>query len=359
MAYRTAGYLLLIIILMACSNARSQTPAPTLSPKPTPTTALGSEFHRWFDIEAFTLSTRYRYVRNNAGVVTNNQAQWQTQFRPRLKFDSKGKYSIAAVIATGNVFNGGWNNLGPGTGKPQSNLFVKQLFFDAKPTKKMELQFGGLDINRGEGTEITTFDNDGYITGERVVVRAPKTAWFDEISATNAYLGDINHPSIFSRLHRLNNWNYHQLLVRKQATKYVGLSADYTFWAGADILHEAIRIKPRNFFFSTLLLEGYERVSSPNGQGFNAFVEHTVNKKLAINGGVARIDRRMTLNADRFPPGKRVYAGLVYKPNKEFVFQPIMINGVGRLPAASTPRTRIDLILTWNVLETLHRHHVL
>jgi hypothetical protein len=361
MCYRITGFLLLLASFACFCGARGQTPTPvpTQSPQATPSkTIFGREFKRWFEIESWTLSTRYRYVRTDAGVVTNDQQQWQIQFRPRLKFDSKGKYSIAAFVATGRAFNSGWDNLGPGTGTLQTNLYVKQLYLNAKPTKKVELQFGGIGINQGEGTEITTFDNDGYITGERLIVRAPEQLWFDEISATNAYLGDTQRPNIFGRLHRLDEANYHQFLLRKQATKEVAFSADYTFWAGSDTFHEALRAKPRNFLFTTLLFEAYERVSAPKGYGFDAFAERVINKKFTAGGGFARIDRRLLLNADRFPPGKRLYASLTFKPNKEFSFQPVIVQGVGHIAPATLPRTRIDIILTWNVLETLHRHHI-
>jgi hypothetical protein len=153
--------------------------------------------------------------------------------------------------------------------------------------------------------------------------------------------------------------NYGQFLLRKQATKEVGFSADYTYFAGADIFHEAVRVKPKALFFTTLLFEAYQRIATRDGYGFDLFAERVVNKKFLVNGGFARLDRFLTLNADRFPPGKRVYASFVFKPNKEFTFQPIIINGVGRLPALATPRTRLDLVLTWNVLETLRRHRVL
>jgi hypothetical protein len=363
MCYRNC-LTLVILFAAGCLSIRAQTHTPKPSETPTAQTqkseptVFGPEFKRWFEIEAWTLSTRYRYIRTNAGVVTNNQQQWQMQFRSRFKFDAKAKYGVVAFVSSGNVFNGGWNNTGIGTGDFQTNLYVKQLYFNARPNKKVEVQFGGIDINRGENTEITTWDNDGYITGERLIVRHPKALWFDEISATNGYLGDTSHPSIFGRLHRLNESNYHQLLVRKQATREIGVSADYTFWGGADFLHEAVRAKPRNFLFTTLLFEVYQRVSEPGGYGFDAFAERVINRKFTVNGGFARVDRFLILNADRFPPGKRVYGSAFFRPSKEFTFQSIIIQGLGELPVPSTHRTRFEIILTWNVVEALHRHHI-
>lgn len=335
-------------------------PTPTL-PKikaQNPQFLLGDDFKRWFDIDTFSLTTRYRNVRANNGSTLASQQQWQLQFRPRFKFDKKGKFSVSAGIATGNVFTAGFDNTGWGTGRGQTNLYVKQMFFDAKPSKKIEIQFGGIAINLGESSEITAFDVDGYLTGERIVIRHPKAVYFDEVSLTNAYLGDLTRPSIFRRLHRLDDMNYHQFLVRKQASKAVGFSADYTFWGGADIFHQAVRVKPKKFFLTTMLFDTYQRVSSPRGFGFNAFAEKAVNKHFIVNGGFARLDPRLTLNADRFAPGKRLYASISYRPSTMFSITPFIAQGVGRLPAQLSQRTRLDIVMTWNILETLHKYRI-
>lgn len=344
-----------IIFSVTIAVGKAQTPTPSPSPK----TIFGADFKRWVDIDTFNLVTRYRYIRLNNTATLADQLQWQFALRTKLKFDKSGRYGVNAGIFTGTNFISNWNNLGPGTGKPVTNVYVKQLFFDVKPTKKLEVQVGGITINSGENSEATSYDNDNFITGERLVIRAPKHLFFDEISATNAYLGDLTHPSIFNRLHRLNESNYHQLLVRKQATKRIGFSADYTFASGVDTLREAVRIKTKNLFFNTLLFDSYQRVSMPNGYGFDIFGEKVINNHIIANGGFARIDRRMTLNGDKFPPGKRLYTSFVFKIRPDVTLSPLLVRAVGALPTATTPRMRFDFILTWNVLETLHRHLVL
>jgi hypothetical protein len=353
--YKRIVLQLLISALVFIAVATGQTP----SPSPTPETAFGPEFKRFVDVDIFNLVTRYRYIRANNGVKLANQQQWQMAFRTRFKFDRKAKYSVVAGIFSGPQFITNWNNLGPGTGKLMTNVYVKQLFFDARPTKKIEFQVGGITVNNGENSEATGYDNDNYITGERLSIRAPKQLFFDEISATNAYLGDLTHPSIFGRLHRLNEANYHQFLFRKQVNKQVGFSADYTFASGTDTLREALRIKPKNFFLNTILFDTYQRVSTPDGYGFDIFGEKVINKYVTANGGFSRIDRRLTLNGDKFQPGKRLYGSFIVKLRPDLSLSPVFVHAVGPLPTATTHRVRFDLILTWNVLETFHRNHVL
>jgi hypothetical protein len=225
--------------------------------------------------------------------------------------------------------------------------------------KKIEFQFGGLGITNGENTEITGYDNDAFVTGERVIVRNPKKVFFDEISATNGFLGDAAKPSIFHRLHRLNESNYHQFLVRKQVTKQISFSADYTFEAGRDIFRQAVKFKPqKKYFIDTLLFENYERVSTPNAYGFNVFADKALSKKFVVNGGFARVDRRALFNADRFPPGKRLYMSASYKLIPDLTLTSIIIQGVGKLSAPQTPRTRFEILLSYNLLASLQRHHI-
>lgn len=336
----------------AVATVAAQTPMPTGQPSP-------ERFKRWVDLDTFSIATRYRYVKANNDFTVNDHWQWQIAVRGRLKFDKGGRYSINAGAFTGLQFASSWNNLGPGTGEPQTNVYVKQLFFSAKPTDEVEVQVGGITINHGENSEATTYDNDGYITGERVIIRAPKKIFFDEISVTNGYLGDLTRPSIFNRLHRLNESNYRQFLVRKQVTNKVGFSSDYTYAAGTDTLREAVRIRPKNFFFDTLLFDAYQRVSTPKGYGLDVFAEKAVNKNVTVNGGFARIDKNFILNGDKFPPGKRLYTSLLFKFGSDFTLSPIFVRAVGDLPTPVTHRTRFDLILTWNVLGTLRRHRIL
>jgi hypothetical protein len=79
-------------------------------------------------------------------------------------------------------------------------------------------------VVRGESTEITGYDNDAYLTGQRVSVKRPKDLFFDEVSVTFAYLGDLTTPSITNRYHRLDEVNYRHLLASKKATSWLASS---------------------------------------------------------------------------------------------------------------------------------------
>ena len=355
-------YIALALLSVSGVAALAQSPSP--SPKPVEDAAPAKAatlpvpakaFKRWVDIEGLALSTRYRYVETAAGVVTNNQLQYQVNARARFKFDREGRYSVYAGLFTGTSLTSGWNNTGIGTGSPQGDIFVKHLHFDAKPVKWLQVLVGGIAVNQGENSEITGYDNDSYITGERVTLRKVKALYFDEISATNAYVGDINNPNVFPRLKHLGRSNYHQLLVRKQVNKRVGFSADYTFEAGTDTLRQAVRISaPEAKVFDILHFENYQRLDPEKGYGFALWGEKVIRKKLNLSGGFARIDTTM-FNGDRYPRGNRFFIGAAYKLTRELTVNPVLIQAVGPLAAPSIPRTRLDVVFTYNVLETLRR----
>jgi hypothetical protein len=361
-----------IIVLVAAlaASSRAQTPRssplPTEAPvqvkasQPTKATDNSSPIKRWLDIDALSVSTRYRYVNARNGATLLNQQQWQFVARGRFKFDKKAKYSVYMGLFTGPTFTGGWNNTGWGTGNFQSNLFLKHLYFDAKPVKGLEFQVGGFGVSYGENTEITTYDNDSYLTGGRVMVRKPKKLYFDEVSVTFAHLGELTRPGIFRRLNHIDNLNYHQFLVRKLVNNRVSFSADYTFESGKDFLHEGVKFKvPETRLFDTILFESYQRLDINRGIGFNLYGEKVaLKKKLTVGGGFAR-NEQLVLNSDRFPVGHRFYLQGLYKFTPEFSIGTVFVRGVDLLRTPLTQRTRLDIIFQYNILETLKRFKVL
>lgn len=351
------GTITVILILVFLFVTRAQLPSPSPAPsqndaarQPTPK----EKIKRWFEIEQLSLLTRYHFIENDNKTKSANNDQYQFVGKFRFKFDKKGKYSVATNLATGASFTTFWNSTGWGTGTFQKNLNLRQLYFDAKPNKAVEVQFGGLYVNYGDLTENITYDNDGYITGARIQLRAPKKLYFDEISATTATIGDLNRPNIFKRFKHLDVQNYHQFLVRKQFSKNISATADYTFESGIDTFHQAVKIKlpPKNFI-DTFLFENYERVDPDRNYGFNIFGEKKLNKIFTASGGFADIHIR-ALNNDRFPPGKRFYFNGTAKLSPEFSLTMQITQGVGPI-SPNIARTRLDIILNYNILETLRR----
>lgn len=346
-----------LVTLATVRPADGQTPdiASNAAGKPDKQKSSGEKIKRWLELDGLAVSFRYRHITNNVNLHPADVGQFQFQAKGRFKFDEKGKYSVYGGVSTGNSLTSGWGSTGWGTGRAQTNVYLKQLYFDAKPVKGLEIQIGGIAPTNGENTEVTGYDNDSYIMGERVAVRNPKKLYFDEISFTNAHLGDVAKPSVFRRFKRLDESNYHQFMVRKRLNKNVAFSADYTFESGRDTFRQAVKFSiPRFRLFDTMRFENYQQVDPVTNYGFGVSGEKKVHKRLTLNTGFSRIDTTM-FNGDRYFRGNRVYAGWNLKMTRELSFNGIWIQAVGPLVGASNPRTRLDVILTFNILETLKR----
>jgi hypothetical protein len=324
---------------------------------PSPTPVVNKELKRWLDIETFIAATRYRYILTHGGDGLSAQ-QYQVIARARFKFDSKGKYSVVTQLSTGNNLVGGWNNTGWGTGDYQGDFPVKQLFFEAKPIKPLEIQFGGIAPNNGENSEITGYDNDTYLMGERVRIKYPKKLYFDEISLTNAFIGDVTQPNVFRRFKRLDTSNYHQVLVRKTINKRVSFSADYTFESGRDLLRQGVKVNaPELKVVDSLRFENYQLLDPKLGYGFALTGEKKLNKRVSFIGGVSDINN-VVFNGDRFPRGTRVFFNTTYKVTRELSVGPLIIQAIGPLDTPATPRTRFEFIAVYNVLEALRHYKI-
>jgi WD40 repeat protein len=328
---------------------------------PTPASQTASapsgKLSRWLDLQTAILGTRYRFIENSSGVTVTNQLQSFVQFRGRFKFDRQGNYSINAGVFTGNGFVVGFNDTGIGTGTGMANLYLKQLYFAARPIRGVEAQYGGLYFNRGESTEITTYDNDGYLVGERILIQRPKQFFFDEISATYGFLGDLSTSNINKRWHGLKESNYHQFLISKKIGERAAVSGDYTFQSGIDTLRQALRVNTPEFkAFDFFRVEVYERVKTNPEAGLAAYAEKSLlKKKLTLGGGYADIDRFYGgLNADRFNIGRRVFFNSSYKLSPEFTLITFYTRGFANAFPISN-RTRFEIFLTYDLLKTLHK----
>jgi hypothetical protein len=314
----------------------------------------GGKLTRWFELQTATIGTRYREAESSAHTITFNQIQYNEAFQGRFKFDAAGKYSVSAGAFTGNQFVASWDDTGIGTGKPLTNLYLKQLYFSMKPTVGIEAQYGGLHILRGESTEITSYDNDGYIVGERLSINRPRQLFFDELSITYAYLGDRNRPDIFARFHRLNESNYHQFLVRKKLGSRAIVSADYTFQDGTETLRQAIKVNTAELrLVDSFRFENYQRLDLKPDYGFAVSGEKAIGKRFNLTAGYAQIDPNYGgLNADRFNIGKRLYVVGAYSIIPEFTVSAYATQAIAN-DFGLANNHRFDLIFSYNLLKSL------
>jgi hypothetical protein len=342
----------------AGSPAPEQRPVtPPIPSTPNPATAR-ARVGRWFELQNATLNLRYRYIDTSAGVITTNHLQHREGVRARVKLDTSAKYTLNFGLFTGVRFTSGWDNTGWGINDAQSNFAFKALHVAAIPIAGVEAQYGGLYIIKGESTEVTTFDEDGYVIGQRVSVKRPKQFYLNEISATVGYLAtDPREIPISKRTKYLNDTpNYRHFLVDKKVGQRAGISTDFTYAAGAKTWREAVNLKtPELRVVDTVIFETYQRINRNPDQGFALTLDKVLDKKLSVNWGYASIDREYgVLNADRFQIGNRVFAMVIYNISTEFLASAFITRAVGN-DIAVPQRTLSNIVFTYNALPALKR----
>jgi hypothetical protein len=315
----------------------------------------GEEPGRWFDVSTAALGVRYRTLEANPD-PTANDLQNTVAFRGRLKLGRAARYAVHGGLASGRGFNGGWNNTGIGTSPRSQNLVFKELFVVAQPTIALELQAGGLYIARGESTEATSYDNDGYIVGERLVVRRRLASFVDEISLTRAFLGDLTDANLFTRLRHVDRANYYQVQGIKRIVM-ASVSADYTRQDLRHVVRAALSVDTAgSVLLDRVRFENYARVRPDPAYGYAITVQRHVTRRLMAGGGLSDIDGGYgTLNSDLSRTGRRVYASISRRIGSAWLGSAQVARVIGSEPFAG-PRTRVDVALGLDVLRALPRN---
>ena len=316
---------------------------------------------RWIDVQSGTVSTRFRFNDTSSGAITHEQLQYREELKARVKVDRSGAYAVNIGLGTGDQFVRGWNNTAYGTPNGfTSNLFVKLLFGSAAPVKGLEIQAGGLGIVKGESTEITSYDNDGYIVGERISVKQPRTLHVDELSITVAYFGDSKTASLWPRFRRLGEVNYYQVLATKRFGSRLASSADVTTVAGATTVRSGLKLNtPGLRQLDSIRFEHYGRFNDDPAYGFSLAGERAVAKWLTLSAGWADIDQNDGgLNSDRFGVGRRWFTIETITLGRELSAQIFYQHAVDNAYALQNRRS-LHIVLTYSVLKGLQRTGVL
>lgn len=256
----------------------------------------------WLELQSVTLGLRYRMLENQLGARSQNWSDHHQGLKLRLKLDRGARYSLTAVAFNGDTFQGSWNLRGLRDGQSSNRVFLKQLYVSGKPLDGVEFQYGGLPIVRGESSEITSYDNDGYLTGQRLSLAPNRIV--DELTVTAGYLGDFRQPSVTRRLHRLDEINYGQVLVKKKLSERVTASVDFTEEDGERTLRQGVVFQPSRVL-DLIRVEAYERVSGERAAGGAITVEKVFGRTRLAGSFASVDDRYRPVNGDRYGRGNR------------------------------------------------------
>jgi hypothetical protein len=353
----------LVFALVAATWAmpvRAQSPPPAPAAPVVPV-VNDPPLRRWLDVQNFTVFSRYRFAANSKDATTSDQLQYRDTFRARFNIDPEKRYTINVGFFSGNSFIGGWDNWGVGnnTTLDGKDNYVKQLYASAAPLNGLELQYGGIYVNRGETDEFISYDDDGYLVGERVSVRRARELYLDEISVTRAAIGPLNTPNLGSRWDGLKNPNYTQLLGAKRIGKMIGASIDYTRQSGADTFRAAVTLHfSKDAPVGTVRYEQYRRVNAQPAAGFGLWAERAVTKHARVQGGYMTVDQFYGgLNGDRMLSGRRFFAigtFSIYGPLGASIYVTHALSS----PYTVSVARRLDAVVSYDVLDSLRRTHI-
>ncbi len=358
---RRALLLCALLSLAPPPLAFAQAPAP--APASPPADEMKPDIppiRRWIEFQTLTTIWRYRFIENSADVTTATQIQYKDVIRGRFNFDAKHRYTINVGVFTGQNFISTWNSTSIGTGDFTGSHSLKQLFASAIPVDGLEFQYGGLYIVRGENTEVTTYDEDGYLVGERVSVRRGKDLFFDEISATRAYIGPFNKTSLTDRWTGLHESNYRQLLIGKRITPQLRASGDYTYDQGAESWHAGVAMSFKHGApLGLVRYEQYRRMTPHAASGFAVTAERPIAGHARLSAGYTTIDELYGgWNGDRIQRGKRVFGVGTIPLNDELTLSVFATQAVDNAYPISN-RTRVDVLFTYDLLRTLRKARLL
>ena len=301
-----------------------------------------------------------------------DSGQERSLINGRFKLDAHDKYSVNFHVSTGRNFNWAFSDsLGDGfyelitpsrarqskaqltrkalaiAADPVGNasyirvsrggeMYVRQLFFSATPIKQLTFEYGGIAIERGVNTEITSYDDDGYMAGGRVRLHDPDHFFFAQVAVTYAYMGAYFDPTLFTRGNRFGQTNYHQFLLEKNLGHRFKGSVDYTGQNGTHTMREAVLLNlHESKIMDSARLELYQRTNDITLQGATfsrsggfAFTGgRSVGKKLQLEAGYASVDQHYTVlansraldayafsfNGDSYGIGNRAFTRASYK----------------------------------------------
>lgn len=301
-------------------------------------------------LDTFNVNTRYRAIEGGNRQWPVNHLQSRLAIQPRLRLDSSGKYTVHAGIFTGERFTSGWSNTGVGTGDAALGLRVKQLYFRANPLAGIEYAAGGLPIARGETTEVTSYDVDGYITGHRVALKREELPLFDELSVTVAAMNPSEDPNVFRRLDGMGRLNYGQVLATKRLNSKVAVSLDYSRHAGIDTVRQGLTLNRITSAVDVIRIDSYQRLQGGTEFGGAIAVDKRIGPRLTAGGGAASIGREAgRLNADRFMAGDRVFATTSYQLAAGLSVSSF-VTFAFRHPESLPNRSRFDVVLSYDLL---------
>jgi hypothetical protein len=309
--------------------------------------------------------TQFRYMDNGDGNVTARDQYYKLSTRVQINIIGDGRTYIQARGESGRSFNSSFDYTGMGMHERYWSYNLKSMFVGQKFGKSLEAQVGGIEYDRGAGTEATYADNDGWLEGYRLTYARPAKGQFvpDKVSATVGYIGDFSQPNLFARLHRLGEPNYVQILAAKKLGKNRDVSAEYDSIQDVSFTREALKWQKLPLVIvDELGVEAITRTSFNPTFGWSGNLSKGIDKKGRLRVGVFYSDMpkgiflkgstKLLYNGDSYAYGKRIGPTVRLTPFKDFE---VSWWGGARLDETAGTRYRGHISVLYQLASLLNR----
>ncbi len=316
---------------------------------------------RWMDAYA---STRFIYVDNRGGRIRMQDLQYKLQLKGRWNWTQSGSAYLQFRAETGNAFQPGWNYSGWGRNAASQSFSVKDLFLGQRIGSRLELRAGGIEFDRGLGTEATFADDDGFHVGYQVQYGPPRGWWPEKLQVTISHIGEFQHPSVFARFPGMSSPNAVQVLAEKRLAEKLEFSGEFDRIEGVEFTRLALRWAPPAFL-SRVTLESLVRTADNPSVGYSLQLLRKFGTRRPCSltftyshmesGLFANNATRLLLNGDQPNLGQRLALSLSRPLGRGFSATTYVSRQLDRtISVPRHDRWRTQLVLTYRFTDWLN-----
>lgn len=319
--------------------------------------------NRFRFLTAETVS-HFRYVDAAEGKVTARDVYYKLSTRVQLNIKGDGTTYLQGRGESGGNFISSYDYTGVGLHERHWSFNLKSFFLGQKFGKHLEAQVGGIEFDRGAGTEASYADNDGWLEGYRLFYSgSPRKALPERINVTAGYVGDFLQPNVFARLPRMGEQNYIQILAAKKLGVNRDLSVEFDSIQTIRFTRQALhwqkiplRVVDEGF------LEAMIRASDGTRFGWSASLFKTLDNQRRFRPGVFYSDMpdpmflrgktRIFQNGDSYVFGKRIGPTFRWLLPRNFE---VTLFGSRRLDSTPGARYRGQIAVRYQFASLLNR----
>lgn len=330
--------LFLLLMVASLANAAEEPGAP-----PANKIELLARHLHFLSMDAYN---QYRYADTAPSKIAQRDLFYKVSTTMRLSLVGEDKTYFEWRAESGRSFASSFDYAGAGMHPGYWSFNMKSLFIGQRIGTHFEAQAGGIEYDRGAGTEATYADNDGWLEGYRLHFTPGVSKYMPDLSATIGYAGDFLQPNVFANFRRMEDENYMQFLADKHFGLNREASAEVDSIEAVRYTREALHLRKLPLLVvDEMIAETMTRVSDDPTFGWSGTLFKTIDRAGRVRlgafvsdmpAGIFLKDKQIIfLNGDFYVVGQRL------GPNVRFIpMRNLEVVLMGSTRTDNTPSTR-------------------